>query len=127
MMKSNNAIHEVFPYLRVNDAGRAIQFYVRAFGAVEKFRLTEPSGRIGHAELQLGPAVLMLSDAYPEYRLNAPSGDHETKPTGNPRRNSPRAALLRMPPSSRARSTCSSASLMVPLRPSSSRSLKCEG
>lgn len=77
MMKSSNAIHEVFAYLRVNDGGRAIQFYVQAFGAVEKFRLTEPSGRIGHAELQLGPAVLMLSDAYPEYGLNAPTGDHD--------------------------------------------------
>lgn len=66
-------IHEVFPYLRVNDAARAIDFYGRAFGAVEKFRLTEPSsGRIGHAELQLGPIVLMLSEAYPEYGLLAP-------------------------------------------------------
>ena len=65
-------IHEVFPYLRVNDAARAIDFYCRAFGAVEKFRLTEPSGRIGHAELQLGPIVLMLSEAYPEYGLHAP-------------------------------------------------------
>lgn len=76
-MNSSNAIHEVFAYLRVSDADRAIRFYVQAFGAVEKFRLTEPSGRIGHAELQLGPAVLMLSDAYPEYGLNAPSGDHD--------------------------------------------------
>lgn len=66
-------IHEVFPYLRVNDAARAIDFYGRAFGAVEKFRLTEPSsGRVGHAELQLGPIVLMLSEAYPEYGLLAP-------------------------------------------------------
>jgi PhnB protein len=54
-------------------AARAIDFYGRAFGAVEKFRLTEPSsGRIGHAELQLGPIVLMLSEAYPEYGLLAP-------------------------------------------------------
>lgn len=65
-------IHEVFPYLRVNDAAAAIDFYVRAFGAVEKYRLVEPSGRIGHAELQLGPIVLMLSEAYPEYGLLAP-------------------------------------------------------
>jgi PhnB protein len=75
MTNSRNAIHEVFAYLRVSDGDRAIRFYVQAFGAVEKFRLTEPSGRIGHAELQLGPAVLMLSDAYPEYGLHAPSGD----------------------------------------------------
>src|SRR3990167_6593593 len=38
------------------------RFYAAAFGATERFRLVEPSGRIGHAELQLGPAVLMLSD-----------------------------------------------------------------
>lgn len=60
------AIHELFPYLRVKDAGRAIDFYVRAFGASEKFRLTEPGGRIGHAELDFGGATLMLSDEYPE-------------------------------------------------------------
>ena len=65
-------IHEVFPYLRVTDAPRAIDFYQRAFGATERFRLTEPTGRIGHAELQLGPVVLMLSEAYPELALHAP-------------------------------------------------------
>ena len=68
-------IREVFAYLRVRDAAAAIRFYTEAFGAVERFRLTEPTGRIGHAELQLGPAVLMLSDAYPEYGLLAPAGD----------------------------------------------------
>lgn len=68
-------IREVFPYLRVADAARAIAFYIEAFGATERFRLVEPSGRIGHAELQLGPAVLMLSDAYPEYGLVAPDED----------------------------------------------------
>ncbi len=69
-------IHEAFPYLRVTGAAAAIDFYIRAFGAVEKFRLVEPSGRIGHAELQLGPMVLMLSEAFPEYGLLAPDGSH---------------------------------------------------
>jgi uncharacterized glyoxalase superfamily protein PhnB len=68
-------IHEAFPYLRVIDCAAAIDFYCRAFGAVEKFRLVEPSGRIGHAELQLGPIVLMLSEAFPEYGLLAPDGE----------------------------------------------------
>jgi len=77
MTSPSNAIHEVFAYLRVNDGDRAIRFYAQAFGAVEKFRLSEPSGRIGHAELQLGPAVLMLSDAFPEYELNAPPGEKD--------------------------------------------------
>lgn len=69
-------IHEAFPYLRVIGAARAIAFYTDAFGAVERFRLVEPSGRIGHAELQLGPMVLMLSEAFPEYGLLAPDGGH---------------------------------------------------
>lgn len=47
MKNSSNAIREVFVHLRVSDSKRAIQFYVEAFGAVEKFRLTEPSGRVG--------------------------------------------------------------------------------
>lgn len=78
MTRPHNAIREVFAYLRVSDCKRAIDFYARAFGAVEDFRLTEPSGRIGHVELRLGPAVLMLSDPYPEYGLNAPSGEQDT-------------------------------------------------
>jgi PhnB protein len=60
------AIHELFPYLHVADAGRAIDFYVDVFGVKELFRLTEPSGRIGHAELDFNGATLMLSDEYPE-------------------------------------------------------------
>ncbi|MBX3621176.1 MAG: VOC family protein [Rhizobacter sp.] len=72
-MPAVNTIHEVFAYLCVPDTQQAIGFYTRAFGAVERYRLTEPSGRIGHAELQMGPsAVLMLSDQYPEYGITAP-------------------------------------------------------
>ena len=65
-------IHEVYPYLRVHDTGEAIRFYTRAFGAQELFRLTEPSGRIGHAEIKIGPATLMLSDEYPESGIRGP-------------------------------------------------------
>ncbi len=64
-------IHELFAYLCVSDAGKAIAFYQRAFGVTERFRLTEPSGRIGHAELQFGPMVLMLSDPFPECGIDA--------------------------------------------------------
>lgn len=60
------SIHEVFAYMRVKNAPKAIEFYKKAFGATEKFRLTEPSGRIGHAELDLGGTTVMLSDEYPE-------------------------------------------------------------
>jgi PhnB protein len=66
-------IHEVFSYLCVRDTAAAIRFYEQAFGATERFRLTEPGGRIGHAELQLGPAVLMLCDEFPEYGIRAPA------------------------------------------------------
>ena len=65
-------IHELFPYVRVRDAAKAIDFYKRAFGATEKFRLAEPSGRIGHAELVFGGTTLMLSDEFPEYGIAGP-------------------------------------------------------
>lgn len=65
-------IHELFAYLCVNDAGKAITFYSDAFGAKEKFRLVEPSGRIGHAELDFGPVTLMLSDEFPECGIRSP-------------------------------------------------------
>jgi uncharacterized glyoxalase superfamily protein PhnB len=69
------AIHELFAYLCVKDAGKAIDFYKEAFGATEKFRLTEPSGRIGHAELQFGEATLMVADEFPEMGFHAPAAD----------------------------------------------------
>jgi len=59
-------IRELFPYLCVKDAAKAIEFYKEAFGAKEKFRLTEPNGRIGHAEIDFGTACVMLSDEFPE-------------------------------------------------------------
>ncbi len=65
-------IHELFAYLCVNDANAAIDFYRNAFGATEKFRLTEPSGRIGHAELDFGGITVMLSDEYPEADIRGP-------------------------------------------------------
>jgi uncharacterized glyoxalase superfamily protein PhnB len=65
-------IHEVFPYLRVRNAPAAIEFYERAFGVTEKFRLTEPSGRVGHAELTFGEATVMVSEEYPEMGIVSP-------------------------------------------------------
>jgi PhnB protein len=57
----------VAAYLTVKDAARAIDFYKRAFGAIEKGRLSMPSGEIGHAEIQIGGSTIMLSDEFPEY------------------------------------------------------------
>lgn len=65
-------ILEVFPYLRVSSTAEAISFYARAFGAEEVFRLVEPSGRVGHAEVKLGGVTVMLSDEYPEYGIVGP-------------------------------------------------------
>ena len=66
-------IQELFAYLRVKDAAKAIAFYTKAFGAKEKFRLTEPSGRVGHAELDFGGTTVMLADEYPEYDIRGPT------------------------------------------------------
>ena len=65
-------IREVYAYLRLHDTASAIDFYARAFGAVELFRLVEPSGRVGHAEIKIGPATIMLSDEYPEFGIRGP-------------------------------------------------------
>lgn len=66
------AIHELFAYLRMRDAAKAIAFYEQAFGAVEKYRLSEPGGRVGHAELDFGGTTLMLSDEFPEFGIAGP-------------------------------------------------------
>lgn len=65
--------HSVTPYLIVKDAARALEFYGRAFGAVERERMTMPDGRIGHAELRIGDSVLMLADEFPEHGCLAPA------------------------------------------------------
>ncbi|MGI9069042.1 MAG: VOC family protein [Pyrinomonadaceae bacterium] len=65
-------IHELFAYLCVENSAKAIDFYTKAFGAQEKFRLTEPSGRIGHAELDFGGTTVMLSDEFPECGIKGP-------------------------------------------------------
>lgn len=64
-------IHEVFAYLCVSDTDAALNFYREAFGAQELFRLTEPSGRIGHAEIDLGGTTVMLCDEFPEYGIRS--------------------------------------------------------
>lgn len=66
-------IKEVFAYLCVSDAAAAIEFYKRAFGVTEKFRLVEPSGRIGHAELAFGDMTIMLCDEFAEYGIRSAS------------------------------------------------------
>jgi PhnB protein len=57
--------HTLTPYLTVDSAAEAIDFYKRAFGAKETVRMESPDGRIGHAELEIGDSKIMLSDSFP--------------------------------------------------------------
>lgn len=68
-------IHDLFVYLRFRNAGDAIAYYTDVFGAAEKFRLVEPGGRIGHAELAVAGTTLMVSDEFPEFDIQAPAPD----------------------------------------------------
>ena len=65
-------ILEVFPYLRVRGGAEAMDFYRRAFNAEEVMRLVEPGGRLGHGEVKIGNAIVMISDEYPEYHVTGP-------------------------------------------------------
>jgi PhnB protein len=57
----------VTPYLVVDDASEAIEFYERAFGAQETFCLRDPRGRVMHAEVRIGDSPLMLAEGSPDY------------------------------------------------------------
>jgi len=62
----------VTPYLIVNGAARAIEFYKQAFGATETFRMEGPGGRVGHAEIKIGDSHIMLADEHPEMGARGP-------------------------------------------------------
>ncbi len=64
--------HSMTPYLIVNGAAKAIEFYQKAFGAIELFRLGSPDGKIGHAELMINDSVLMLADESPQMGALSP-------------------------------------------------------
>lgn len=64
--------HTATPYLTLKDASEAIDFYKRAFGAVEVFRMNGPDGKIGHAEIRIGNSRLMLGDESPCSEAKAP-------------------------------------------------------
>ena len=65
--------NSVTPYLVVDDAQRAIEFYAQAFGAEEKFRLPMGENRIGHAEIKIGDSFVMLADEFPEMNHLGPN------------------------------------------------------
>jgi PhnB protein len=60
------------PYICCKGAAQALEFYKTAFGATERMRLAEPSGRIGHAEFSIGRALIMMADEYPEMGVVSP-------------------------------------------------------
>jgi PhnB protein len=64
--------HNVTPYLIVNGAARALDFYKRVFGATERMRMAGPDGKVGHAEIGIGDSVIMLADEHPEMGARAP-------------------------------------------------------
>ena len=64
--------HSITPYLVVQGALEAIEFYKKAFGAIEVLRLRLPNGQLGHAELKIGDSPIMLSDEAPEWDARSP-------------------------------------------------------
>lgn len=66
------SVRGVSLYMTLSNASEAIEFYKAAFGATELSRLTEPGGKIGHAEIQIGNTLIMLSDEYPDYNALSP-------------------------------------------------------
>jgi PhnB protein len=64
--------HTVTPYLIVNGAAQAIEFYRKAFGATEVMRMPDKTGRIGHAEIRVGDSVIMLADEHLEMGHKGP-------------------------------------------------------
>lgn len=62
----------VTPYLCIDGAAAAIDFYVSVLGATERMRMATPDGKVGHAELQIGNSVVMLSDEFPAMGSRGP-------------------------------------------------------
>ena len=62
----SDGYHTITPYLSIKGAAAALEFYKRAFGAEEIYRLGMPDGRIGHAEIQIGNSRIMMADEMPE-------------------------------------------------------------
>jgi PhnB protein len=65
--------HTATPYLVIDGAAEAIDYYKKAFGAKERMRMEAPGNRIGHAEIEIGDSLVMLSDAFPQSTTKAPT------------------------------------------------------
>jgi PhnB protein len=64
--------HTVTAYLRIKGAAQALDFYRSAFGAVERYRMPMPDGKIGHAEITIGDSIVMLADEFPDMKVKGP-------------------------------------------------------
>jgi len=64
--------HTITPYLTLDEATDAIEFYKDAFGAEELMRMEAPGGKIGHAELKIGDSILMIADTFPQTTTRPP-------------------------------------------------------
>lgn len=64
--------HTVTPYLMIKGAARAIEFYKKAFGAKELYRIDAPGGKVGHAEIKIGDSTIMLADEFPDMDARGP-------------------------------------------------------
>ena len=65
--------HAITPYLAIQGATQALEFYKRAFGALEKLRMDAPGGKIGHAEVKIGNSMVMLADEMTDGTFSSPS------------------------------------------------------
>jgi PhnB protein len=73
--------HTATPYLIVDGAARAIDFYKQAFGAVELMRFDGPDGRVAHAEIKIGDSPIMVADEMPDMGYRSP-GAYGGTPVG---------------------------------------------
>lgn len=65
-------MHSVTPHLVCDGATDAIEFYKKAFGAVEIMRVPSPNGRLMHASVKIGDSMVMLVDESPDWRCLGP-------------------------------------------------------
>jgi PhnB protein len=63
---------QVTPYLIVDGAAAAMDFYAKVFGASERMRMPSPGGKIGHAEIEIGDSLIMLADEHPDMGARGP-------------------------------------------------------
>ena len=67
-----DGFRSITPYMRIRDAAAAIDFYKKAFGAVERFRMPGPEGKVMHAEIMIGDAIIMITEEAPDWGALSP-------------------------------------------------------